>query len=314
VRLLVDGSGPADTQAPSVTASESGTSGTIAFSATASDDVGVTRVEFLVDGVLKASDTTAPYAASLDSTTLANGSHTLLAKAYDAAGNVGTSPAVPFSVSNATPGDTQAPSVSASETGTSGTITLAAIASDNVGVTRVEFLVDGVLKGSDTTAPYSMTLDSTTLANGSHTLLAKAYDAAGNAGTSAGVTFSVSNTTNPTYNEVESNGTTSTANAIADTVTRIVAFVGSSTDKDFFRLTVGAGRTLTVGMTGPARDYDLYLLSSTGSTLKSSAGTGSTESVTYTNTLTTAATYYIKVVGFGGAFDTANPYNLNLTR
>jgi hypothetical protein len=92
-------------------------------------------------------------------------------------------------------GDTMPPSVSASESGTSGTITLSATASDNVGVTRVEFLVDGALKATDTTSPYSATLDSTTLTNGSHTLTAKAYDAAGNNATSNGVAFTVSNGT-----------------------------------------------------------------------------------------------------------------------
>jgi hypothetical protein len=92
-------------------------------------------------------------------------------------------------------GDTTLPTVSASESGASGTITLSATASDNVGVTKVEFYVDGALKGSDTTAAYSITLDSTTLANGSHTLTAKAYDAAGNVATSSAVAFSVSNTT-----------------------------------------------------------------------------------------------------------------------
>ena len=91
--------------------------------------------------------------------------------------------------------DTTAPTVSASESGTSGTITFSATATDNVGVTKVEFYVDGVLKGSDTTSPYSMTLDSTTLTNATHTLTAKAYDAAGNVGTSAGVSFTVSNAT-----------------------------------------------------------------------------------------------------------------------
>jgi hypothetical protein len=95
-------------------------------------------------------------------------------------------------------GDTTAPTVSASESGASGTITLSATASDNVGVSKVEFYVDGALKGTDTTAAYSMTLDSTTLANGSHTLTAKAYDAAGNVATSSAVAFSVSNTVAPT--------------------------------------------------------------------------------------------------------------------
>ncbi|MBS1785221.1 MAG: M4 family metallopeptidase [Acidobacteria bacterium] len=92
-------------------------------------------------------------------------------------------------------GDTTAPTASASESGTSGTITLSATASDNVGVTKVEFYVDGSLKGTDTTSPYSMTLDSTTLANGSHSLVAKAYDAAGNVGSSSTVSFSVNNST-----------------------------------------------------------------------------------------------------------------------
>jgi Zn-dependent metalloprotease len=95
-------------------------------------------------------------------------------------------------------GDTTAPTASASESGTSGTITLSATASDNVGVTKVEFYVDGALKGSDTTSPYSMTLNSTTLANGSHSLVAKAYDAANNVGSSAAVSFSVSNSTGGT--------------------------------------------------------------------------------------------------------------------
>ena len=45
-------------------------------------------------------------------------------------------------------GDTTAPTVSASESGTSGTITLAATASDNVGVSKVEFYIDGTLQST----------------------------------------------------------------------------------------------------------------------------------------------------------------------
>jgi hypothetical protein len=89
--------------------------------------------------------------------------------------------------------DTTAPTVSVSESGSSGAITLSATASDNVGVTQVEFYVDGVLKGSDSSSPYAMTLDSTTLSNGSHSLTAKAFDAAGNSATSAPLSFSISN-------------------------------------------------------------------------------------------------------------------------
>jgi hypothetical protein len=190
--IWVTQSTSSDTIAPTVSATETGTSGTITLSASASDNVGVALVEFYVDGVLKASSNVAPYSAALNSATLANGSHSLVAKAYDAAGNVGSSGAFGFSVSNLA-SDTTAPLVSASESGAGGTITLSSAASDNVGVTKVEFYVDAVLKGSDTTSPYSMTLDSTTLANGSHALTAKAFDAAGNSATSAPASFSISN-------------------------------------------------------------------------------------------------------------------------
>ena len=181
-----------DTTAPTATASVTGTSGTITLNATASDNVGVTNVEFYVDGVLRGSDATAPYSLAFDSTTLANGSHTLVARALDAAGNAGSSSAVAFSVSNVVP-DTTAPTATASVTGTSGTITFNATASDNVGVTSVEFIVDGVSRGTDTTAPYSLAFNSTTLANGSHTLVARARDAAGNIGNSSSVAFPVNN-------------------------------------------------------------------------------------------------------------------------
>ena len=78
-----------DTVAPTVTASVSGTSGTITFSANASDNVGVTKVEFWLDGVLRDIVTSAPYTLAVPSTQLTNGSHSLVAKAYDAAGTEG---------------------------------------------------------------------------------------------------------------------------------------------------------------------------------------------------------------------------------
>jgi hypothetical protein len=94
------GGGGGDIAAPTASVGESGSSGSITLDATASDNVGVTRVEFYVDGALKATDSSSPYSATIDSTTLADGSHALVAKAYDAAGNVGTSSTVSFSVSN----------------------------------------------------------------------------------------------------------------------------------------------------------------------------------------------------------------------
>jgi hypothetical protein len=97
----------------------------------------------------------------------------------------------------ATGGDSIPPTVSVSVSGSSGVITLAANASDNVGVVRVEFSIDGTLRGSDTSTPYAIAFDSTALANGSHALTAKAFDVAGNSTTSSAVVFSISNLATP---------------------------------------------------------------------------------------------------------------------
>jgi hypothetical protein len=79
----------------------------------------------------------------------------------------------------------------------SGTVNVTASASDNVGVTRVEFYLDGALQSTDTTSPYAWSWNTTTASNGSHTLQSRAYDAAGNVGTSANVGVTVNNTTAP---------------------------------------------------------------------------------------------------------------------
>jgi len=63
--------------------------GMVAVTATASDDVAVTGVEFQIDGVtLGAVDTSAPYAVTLDTSLYTGGQHVLRARASDAAGNV----------------------------------------------------------------------------------------------------------------------------------------------------------------------------------------------------------------------------------
>ena len=79
----------------------------------------------------------------------------------------------------------------------SGTITLTATATDpDSAVSFVQFQVDGINTGPQlTTTPYSLSFDTTTVANGSHTLTALGQDPSGNQGTSAAVTITVSNST-----------------------------------------------------------------------------------------------------------------------
>ncbi len=163
-------------------------SGTVSVTASASDNVGVTKVEFYLNGALQTTDTSTPYLYSWNTSSLAAGSYTLMAKAYDAAGNVGQSADVPVTVIK----DTTAPTVSitapANSSTLSGTTTITATASDNVGVSKVEFYADGVLLAATNVAPYSYSWNTASVANGSHTLTTKAYDASGNVGQSGIVT------------------------------------------------------------------------------------------------------------------------------
>ena len=96
---------PPDNTPPSVTltAPSAGATvqGQVAVSANASDDVGVVGVQFLMDGVnLSSEDTTAPYDITWDTTSAVNGSHTLAARARDAAGNLTTTPPISVTVNN----------------------------------------------------------------------------------------------------------------------------------------------------------------------------------------------------------------------
>jgi hypothetical protein len=197
------GGGSGDTTLPNVslTAPASGAtvSGTVAFSATASDNVGVTGVQFRVDGAnVGAEDTTSPYSINWNTATVGNGGHSLTAVARDAAGNTRTSSAINVTVQNAAPGDTTPPTVALSAPANgatvSGTTTVSATASDNVGIVGVQFRVDGANIGAeDTSSPYSISWNTATVGNGGHTLTAVARDAAGNTTTSAARSVTVSN-------------------------------------------------------------------------------------------------------------------------
>ncbi len=116
-RLLYTGfiaSGPADTTPPAVslTAPAAGQTltGTVTLSATATDNVGIARVEFFatpLQGVptLLGTDTTAPYQLSWNSAALPNGNnYDLTAKAFDVSGNSTISdPPVAVTISNTAP-------------------------------------------------------------------------------------------------------------------------------------------------------------------------------------------------------------------
>ena len=74
-----------------------------------------------------------------------------------------------------------------------GPVTFTASASSQVGIAKVDFLVDGAVVATATSAPYTATWDSTTVGDGPVTITARATDAAGNQATTAGQAATVSN-------------------------------------------------------------------------------------------------------------------------
>ena len=171
----------------------------------------------------------------------------------------------------------------------SGTTTVTATASDNVGVTKVEFYLDNVLQSTSTASPYSWNWNTTTSANGSHSLISKAYDAAGNIGTSATVTLTVSNVADTTP-------PTAPTNLVASTPTG-----NSNGSRRKINLSWTAS-TDNVGVTG----YQVWRATTSTGPFSQIATTTTTS---YTNTGLTSGTtywYYVTASDAAGNVSTAS--------
>jgi endoglucanase len=168
---------PPQVTATSPTAGQNFAAGaSVTLTGTASDPGGsVQRCEFLVDGTLVGTDTTSPYSFTV--TGLGNGTHAYQVRCFDNAGASTTTSAISFSVGggNTAPTATLTSPTANQSFAAGAAVPLAATASDPGGsVIRVEFRIDNVLVGSDTTAPYSF--NATNVAAGSHTATATAFD------------------------------------------------------------------------------------------------------------------------------------------
>lgn len=160
--------------------------GTALVQISATDAGGIQSVRLKVDGNLVCTDVASPYTCSLDTRTLTNASHTLVAEATDTAGNLGTSSAVNVTVAN----DLTPPTVALTSLSlTNRTLTVTATAADAGGIAKVELLIDGLLKATDTTAPYSFSVNAKSIKRGSHTASVRATDVAGNTTTSGTTAF-----------------------------------------------------------------------------------------------------------------------------
>jgi chitodextrinase len=269
---------PTDTQPPTISITSPSSGATVSgktttLAASASDNVGVTKVAFysgntLLGSASNSSGSTWQY--SWDSTGTANGTYTLTARAYDAAGNVTTSASVLVTVSN-TAADTTPPSVSITSptkgATVSGTTALTVTATDNLGVTKVAFYDGSSLLGTATSSSgstWQYSWNTSSAANGGCSLTAKAYDASGNCGTSASISVTVSNSTSDTTPP----STPANLKATASSSSQINLTWSASTDN--------------VGVTG----YNVYrngtMLTKTTTASYSNTGLAASTSYTYT--------------------------------
>src|SRR5215213_4538112 len=160
--------------------------GVVPIQISATDNVGVSVVNLILDGTSIGTTTLSPYTFQWDSTSVANGPHTFFGQATDIAGNTSTV-AITVSVNNGIP-DTTPPSVAISSpaNGSKVSVNLPVYvnASDNVSVVRVELYADGVLVSASNSAPFTTKWSTKKVAAGAHSLQCKAYDRVGNTATS----------------------------------------------------------------------------------------------------------------------------------
>jgi hypothetical protein len=167
--------GVLDLTAPtvSITSPANGASvrGSITLSASASDNVAVGYVDFLVNGALVGTDAASPYSLSWNTAALADGPAVITARAYDTSNNSTTSAGVTVTVDNTVPDTT----ISAGPTGT----VTSTSASFSFSSSEASVTYNCKLDGGNYTACTSPK-NYTGLAGGVHTFYVRASDAAGN--------------------------------------------------------------------------------------------------------------------------------------
>lgn len=174
-------------------------SGLSIIRANVSDNGGILKVEFLLDGSLLAvsEDTSEPFEYAWDTKPYETGSqHSISARAYDTSDNQKDSEAIIVTVNN----DAATPSISIvspiDQAVISEIVLIRALAVDDQGIAAVSFQIDGFLleNSTDSTEPYEFSLNTVSYENGSsHVLTAIASDIVGNVTISSPVAVIIDN-------------------------------------------------------------------------------------------------------------------------
>jgi len=133
------------------------------------------------------------------------------------------------------------------------------------------------------------------------------YNAIASAFTQVGIGGTV-----PSNDTYKPNNSTSAAYGPITSGITYNSYIYSSTDTDYYYFNTTAAGTITISLTNLPKDYDLYLLNSSGTTVAKSENVSTTsESISYSSTA--AGKYYVKAIGYGGVFSAATAYALKAT-
>jgi hypothetical protein len=200
-------------------------SGTVSLTATASDDVGVSKVEFFDGNVLIGFDTSPAggWTTAWATPGATEGEHSITAKATDTTGQTALSAPITLTVDNVdSPPVVSITAPAAGSIFAGASVAVAAAATDDKGVSQVAFLVDGIQVAVDAnpSGGWSVVWNLAGVADGQHAIAAVAQDTTGHAATSAPVVVTVDH----------GNPVVSITSPTGGTVSSIVSISASATD------------------------------------------------------------------------------------
>jgi hypothetical protein len=170
--------------------------GVFAIQVNAEDDGGIEKIEVYANGTLLQTITAAPYEVQWDTNPIPDGSYAIKAVATDRAGN-SAEQEVTVAIKNDELNDNIAPVLEITSPSANATVwasvNVTANVTDNRSISKVEFLVDGNIFNTINSAPFSASLNTATLTDGSHIIKVIASDKANNK-TEKQVTVTLKNT------------------------------------------------------------------------------------------------------------------------
>jgi len=137
-------------------------------------------------------------------------------------------------------------------------------------------------------------------------------DASAAVDAAAGTTTPTPTPVTTTVAEVETNNTRAKAQSITANPALVNGSIGSSSDTDYFKVSIAAGKTLVATLAPKSgADFDLYAYNSAGTrTALSNLAGSATDTVSVRNSGTTAITYYLRVVRYAST----GTYTLKLSQ